>query len=116
MSDEKPSKKLLLTEKFVVRFPPEMRLKIHQFANRCKRSVNKEILVRLEHSMTYFPTVPILQDKELSLVGAEKSMELFDIESPEIEVMLNHKLKQVLSELDFRQKVNLLRFLQSLKF
>ncbi len=115
MSDEKPSKKLLLTEKFVVRFPPDLRLKIHQVANRCKRSVNKEINARLEHSIIYFPSVPVFPERELLISGVEKGLELFEQATPELEVMLNHKLKQVLAELDFKQKASLLRFLQSIK-
>lgn len=114
-TEEKQKGRLPLTEKFVVRFPPELRHKIHQVANRCKRSVNKEILARLEHSLMYFPTVPSYLNNEFVRSDIEKSVDIIAEPSPEAEVIVNHKLKEVLSSLDFKQKVSLLRFLLSIK-
>lgn len=113
--EEKQKGRLLLTEKFVVRFPPELRHKIHQVANRCKRSVNKEILARLEHSVIYFPTVPSYLNNEFVRSDIEKSVDFITEPSPEAEIIVTHKLKEVLGVLDFNQKVSLLRFLQNIK-
>ena len=105
----------LLTEKFVVRFPPLMRHEIHVVANRCKRSMNKEILARLEHSLLNFPTVPSAFSESGAKQNLEKQSQLLDHASPEAEVMLNFKLKEMLGKLGFNQKVCLLRLLQSVE-
>lgn len=110
----KSSEKPQLTEKFVVRFPPDLRRKIHQVANRCMRSVNKEILVRLEHSLMLFPSVPVFIENENEQQLMEKHSEFLEQASPESELVLNQKLKEVMSGLNFKQKASLLRFLQSL--
>jgi hypothetical protein len=104
-----------LTEKFVVRFPPLMRKEIHSVANRCKRSVNKEILARLEHSLVNFPTVPTAFNDNGAQLKIEQQAQILEHSSPEAEVILNFKLREMLGKLSFKQKVCFLKLLQSLQ-
>ncbi len=47
------------TEKFVVRFPCGMRSEVAEAANHSHRSMNAEIIARLEHSLKHWPqTLP----------------------------------------------------------
>lgn len=50
------------TEKFVVRFPNGMRTDIFHAATRCHRSMNAEIIARLQHSLSNWPaSLPLQQ-------------------------------------------------------
>ena len=46
-----------LTDKFVVRFPKGMRDRIAEAAKFYRRSMNSEILMRLEHSLNTLPNI-----------------------------------------------------------
>ena len=106
--------KIVLVDKFVVRFPPGMRHQIHSVANRCKRSMNKEILARLEHSLVHFPTVPSTTKKELLESEHFDAEEIVEYESPEAEIIINHRLRHKLGELSFSKRAALLKFLNTL--
>lgn len=114
----KESKKPLLTdtftEKFVLRLPQGMRAKIHQAANYGRRSMNKEMVARLEHSLANFETV----SGEISeLVPINKNV--LDLANSDVdendkaytEVLLNNKLRQKIAELSYERKCALLKFL-----
>ena len=44
-----------LTERFVVRFPVRLRARVGESARLYRRSVNSEIIVRLDHSLNGLP-------------------------------------------------------------
>ncbi len=44
-----------LTERFVVRFPLTLRLRVGESARFYRRSVNSEIIIRLDHSLNGLP-------------------------------------------------------------
>lgn len=106
--------KVVLVDKFVVRFPPGMRHQIHKVANRCKRSMNKEILARLEHSLAHFPSVPGTSKKELLETENIDLRDIIEHESPESEIIINHRLRHKLGELSFSKRAALLKFLNTL--
>ncbi len=48
-----------LTDKFVVRFPSGMRARVAEAAKFYRRSMNSEILMRIEHSLNTLPNIEI---------------------------------------------------------
>lgn len=113
-----------LVEKFVLRLPLGMRAKIHHAANRGRRSMNKEMIARLEHSLANFETVPCEVSElavshnnivELDSDGSVTSIETIDSTADNdkayAEVLLNNKLRQKIAELSYERKRALLKFL-----
>ncbi|MFP1681301.1 Arc family DNA-binding protein [Alloalcanivorax sp. C16-1] len=60
-------------EKFVVRFPSGMRGRITEIAARNHRSMNAEIVARIQHSLTHWPTVEAAQQHAIP-VGHEEQV------------------------------------------
>jgi hypothetical protein len=46
-----------LTERFVVRFPPWLRKRVEESAKFYRRSINSEIILRLDHSLNGLPNL-----------------------------------------------------------
>jgi len=103
-----------MPEKFVVRFPQGMRSEIHKVANRARRSMNKEIVARLEHSLANFLTVPgngavPIQHNQNTV--ASEIINLNDDDKAYAEVILTNKLRQKIALLSYERKRALLNLL-----
>jgi hypothetical protein len=103
-----------MVEKFVVRFPQGMRSQIHQVANRARRSMNKEIVARLEHSLAHFLTVPgngAVPTQNNQNTVASEIVDMSDDDKAYAEVILTNKLRQKIALLSYERKRALLKFL-----
>jgi len=105
-------------EKFVIRFPKGMRAKVHVVANQNRRSMNKEIIARLEHSLGTFDRTPASADVRF---GAEEQQEIEQILKAEdnikteaditLDALLSFKLQRKIMSLSFDKKRALLAIL-----
>ncbi len=114
-------------EKFVVRFPEGMRSQIHKAANREGRSMNKEIIARLEHSLVNFETISRnlvvkwkLEDGtefsgNPSLVSRDRGVTVFYKEGDEeySQQDLEQELSEKLGALSLERKKALLKLLST---
>ncbi len=105
--------------KFLIRFPIETREQVHISANRSRRSINKEITIRLEHSLKYFPSLnhdsfPVESPRESTqnLYGNfYQSHEQSDIDS--LKQRLIHRLKNKIKGMSRDQILILIQLLDS---
>ena len=107
-------------EKFVIRFPKGMRTRVHIVANQNRRSMNKEIIARLEHSLQNFKQTPASvdikfnteeqQEVELVLQAAGKGESGAEVDVT-LDVLLNLKLQRKLASLSFEKRRVLLEIL-----
>ncbi len=95
-----------LKHKFVLRLSEKMRADIHRVANLSRRSMNKEINARLEHSLSFYPSVPtVLKMPEVKHLDSSAT--------PETQWIVNQALKEKLGKLTVEHKTVLLKFLNT---
>ena len=105
-----------IVEKFVVRFPKGMRNRVHQVSNRARRSMNKEIVARLEHSLANFLTVPgeipepVNGQSEDMFLEPELST-LDEHEKAYTELLLAEQIQRKVATLSFERKLALFKLL-----
>lgn len=107
-------------EKFVIRFPKGMRTRVHMVANQNRRSMNKEIIARLEHSLQHFKQTPTFADIKFNteeqqevalLLQAEDKREIDSEVDITLDVLLNLKLQRKLVNLSFDKRRAILEIL-----
>ena len=106
-------------EKFVIRFPKGMRSAIQNVSFKTRRSMNKEIIARLEHSLANFRNVPgeitVSNEglaKEAQQVGENgKSQLVSDQDQLLKDAIIDIKLKEKIETLNAERKMALLKLL-----
>ncbi|MEH6564858.1 MAG: Arc family DNA-binding protein [Halopseudomonas sp.] len=75
-------------DKFVVRLPQGMRDRIAEVAKQHHRSMNSEIIARLEHSLLDLPTLPEQNQPSRQLLNEQQ---LEGLSSPEQELLVRFR-------------------------
>jgi hypothetical protein len=105
-------------EKFVIRLPYGMRSKIQSVATKARRSMNKEMIARLEHSLANFSNVPLenVSGKDRLLDGSKESEYVqnnFVNNQDQLlhDAIIDIKLKEKITALTSDKKIALIRIL-----